>query len=378
MLAGSGSKDFVARISQALGDAGRRGIHVTAGAGTCDMEMQELSLRASEDGGASAGGPRHLEGKPRAVDPGESDGVSRLCYFLDGVQATHEVGRIGPVPIVATTVAAAIVNRCDRRFSRMPFEVPPAMVRAIILPLGVDEKVDAFHGLLAREGLAALGHEEVMEASDLVLDSTEYAPLVDPADYVGMKAMAYGRARSLRERLEGEMLRQWEGDDRALEDELGWIAVDGQLRDIREANRRVVGIIKTVARPEFRGEEVGVLLDLEAGKRTTSFVPGWQTNLGPVEQRTSWYLRMWPQQRGADALGSLMRIEASRDTRPEQVDEISRWVLAERAPLTKPDPRWPATIYPIHYVEKILKPHVQGSERAYSRLERQLASDGGS
>jgi hypothetical protein len=33
-------------------------------------------------------------------------------------------------------------------------------------------------------------------------------------------------------------------------------------------------------------------------------------------------------------------------------------------------------IYPIHYVEKILKPLVQGSERAYARLERQLASDG--
>jgi hypothetical protein len=33
-------------------------------------------------------------------------------------------------------------------------------------------------------------------------------------------------------------------------------------------------------------------------------------------------------------------------------------------------------IYPIHYVEKILKPLVRGSERAYSRLERQLAATG--
>ena len=63
-----------------------------------------------------------------------------------------------------------------------------------------------------------------------------------------------------------------------------------------------------------------------------------------------------------------------RDTQPETVDEISRWILAERAPLAKPDPRWPAMIYPIHYVEKILKPLVQGSERAYARLERQLAA----
>jgi hypothetical protein len=33
-------------------------------------------------------------------------------------------------------------------------------------------------------------------------------------------------------------------------------------------------------------------------------------------------------------------------------------------------------IYPIHHVEKVLKPLVQGSERAYSRLERQLAATG--
>jgi hypothetical protein len=31
-------------------------------------------------------------------------------------------------------------------------------------------------------------------------------------------------------------------------------------------------------------------------------------------------------------------------------------------------------IYPIHYVEKILKPLVQNSERAYSKLERHLAA----
>ena len=57
------------------------------------------------------------------------------------------------------------------------------------------------------------------------------------------------------------------------------------------------------------------------------------------------------------------------------MDEISRWVLAERAPLAKPDPRWPAMIYPIHYVERVLKPLVQNSERAYAKLERRLAID---
>ena len=172
------------------------------------------------------------------------------------------------------------------------------------------------------------------------------------------------------------MLREWEVDDRTLEDPDAWIAVDGQLQDLTESNRRAVGLIKSVARPEFVGRDVGMLLDLEPGMRTTSFVPDWQLRRSPGDHRTSWYLRVWPPQRGADALGSLMRVEAPRDTEPDRIDEISRWILAERAPLAKPDPRWPAMIYPIHYVEKILKPLVQGSERAYARLERQLASDG--
>ncbi len=188
-----------------------------------------------------------------------------------------------------------------------------------------------------------------------------------------MKALAFGRARTLRERLEGELLRRWELDDRVLDSE-DWIAVDGQLRETREATQRAVGLIKSVARPEFVGKDVEMLLDLEPGMRTTSFIPDWQLRHKPSEQRTSWYVRLWPPQRGADVLGSLMRIEAHRDILPEGVDEITRWILAERAPLAKPDPRWPTMIYPIHYIEKILKPLVQGSGRAYSRLERQLAA----
>jgi hypothetical protein len=258
----------------------------------------------------------------------------------------------------------------------MPLESPPALVQAMILPRSTgDTRVEAFWQLLLEAGFSELGPEEVPSSPHLVLDSAEYMAEAGPSDYVGMKESARVRVRALRERLEGGMLRRWEGDDRVLDSE-DWIAVDGQLKDLRESNRRAIGLIKSVARPEFVGKDVGMLLDLEPGMRTTSFVPDWQLRRDQSEQRTSWYLRMWPQQRGADALGSLMRIEAHRDTPPESVDEISCWILAERAPLAKPDPRWPAMIYPIHYVEKILKPLVQGSERAYSRLERQLATTG--
>jgi hypothetical protein len=377
MLAGNASEDFVAKISQALSGASRRGIHVTAGAGSCDLESQQFAKRPAEDeeGRMPPGRPHHLEEPPGPRELGDHDGTSRLCYFLDGVQSSREIGRIEMVPVVVATVAAAIINRCDRRFTRMPLESPPVVVQAVILPRSAgDEKVEAFWDLLLAAGFSELATDEVPSSPHLVLDSAEYAA-TDPSDYVGMRESARVRVRALRERLEGGMLRRWEGDDRVLSSD-DWIAVDGQLRDIRESNRRAIGLIKSVARPEFVGKDVGMLLDLEPGMRTTSFVPDWQLRRDQSERRTSWYLRMWPPQRGADALGSLMRIEAPRDTGPAMVDEISRWVLAERAPLAKPDPRWPAMIYPIHYVEKILKPLVGGSERTYARLERQLASDG--
>jgi hypothetical protein len=377
MLMGSTANDFVAKISKALTEAERKGVYVTAGAGSCDLEAQQFSSHTTEEEPIPTGRPHHLEEPPGPRDLGAHDGTSQLCYFLDGAQSSREIGRIEMAPVIVATVAATIVNRCDRRFSRMPLKSPPVVVQAVILPRSAgDSKVEAFWEVLLEAGFSKLGPDETPSSPHLVLDSAEYMAEADLSDYVGMRERARVRVRALRERLEGGMLREWELADRTLEDPDAWIAVDGQLKDIRESNWRTIGLIKSVARPEFVGKDVGMLLDLRPGMRTTSFVPDWQLRRDPSERRTSWYLRMWPPQRGADALGSLMRVEAPRDTAPEMVDEISRWILAERAPLAKPDPRWPAMIYPIHYVEKILKPLVQGSERAYARLERQLATNG--
>ena len=81
MLAGSASKDFVTKMSQALEDAGRKGIHVTAGAGTVHLEGQQFAHRPVEDeeDGAPQGRPFHLEEPPGPRNIGRSDGISRLC-----------------------------------------------------------------------------------------------------------------------------------------------------------------------------------------------------------------------------------------------------------------------------------------------------------
>lgn len=368
---------FSTRIAEALQRAGERGVRIAVGPAGVDLETQILRQRVLEGDTVTAEGPYHLEQPAGCIDPGMPDGTSSLRYFLDGVQTTREIGRIGAAPIHITTVAAAIVHRRGRRFSRLDLENPPTVVRAVILPRGIHNgQVEEFYISLLQAGLSELGHDEAPAYPDLVLDSTQYVdptgntPAVDPSDYIGMQKIAFNRVRSLRERLEAELLHQWEtAGDVAGED---WIAVDGQLR---AQTPQALGLIKTVANPVFKGDEVNMLLDLKPGLRTTSFIPDWQFKRNLHDQQTSWYLRMWPPQPGTSPLSSLMRIEAPRGISPEQVNEISRWVLAERAPIAKPDPRWAAMIYPIYYVEKVLKPLIYGSgQRDYLRLQRQIVT----
>src|SRR5215210_1120877 len=111
MLMGSTPNDFVAKISKALTEAERKGVYVTAGAGSCDLEAQQFGRYPSdEEEQAPLGRPYHLETPPGPRGLGDHDGTSRLCYFLDGVQSSREIGRLEMVPVIAATVAAAIVN----------------------------------------------------------------------------------------------------------------------------------------------------------------------------------------------------------------------------------------------------------------------------
>ena len=149
----------------------------------------------------------------------------------------------------------------------------------------------------------------------------------------------------------------------------------------RSDETRAVGLVKSSTRPFLRGDETKMLLDLKPGHRTTAFVPPWRAERADAghteEERASWYVRMWPPGstgEGSDATSGLVRVEAASDAgwSPEQYDEISRWILSERAPLAKPDPRWPSMIHPVQYVEKILKPLVNGGRRSQARIDRLL------
>ena len=70
---------------------------------------------------------------------------------------------------------------------------------------------------------------------------------------------------------------------------------------------------------------------------------------------------------GAAALAAPLSSRGGRLLRPQRVecyagtgsvaraDEVSGWLLQERAPLSTPDGRWDRLLYPIHRVEELLR-----------------------
>jgi hypothetical protein len=383
MTEGSKANEFVDVLGEAFREASKGGVKFTAGGS--DLEWERFNSHPfdeNEEGRKDSLDP--FENSPViARDPGSPEGFSRLEYFLDGVQATEEIGRIGTVPVVVTTVAACVVRREDRRIRRFDIEGVPPLLRAIILPHNAnDPGANALYEAVQNAGLPLVERDgEAISAgsADILVDSTYHEPYVDPSDYSGLKQRAYRRASSLRDSLEEELLYRWS----EMETGDAWIAVDGQLPlPVKNA----VGLIKNARRLFFGGEEARMLLDLEAGERTTAFVPPWRAERRDAgrteEERASWYVRLWPadaKAEGVDATGGLVRVESivPGTTNAENTpvfDEVSRWILAERAPLAKPDPRWPSMVYPIGYVENILKPTIHGNRRARLRLEREIAS----
>jgi hypothetical protein len=62
----------------------------------------------------------------------------------------------------------------------------------------------------------------------------------------------------------------------------------------------------------------------------------------------------------------LIRVEAPHDvTGTQHINALSAWLLAERSPRPTADARWDTLLYPVHYLEQILKNHVAGTTRGW-------------
>lgn len=268
----------------------------------------------------------------RAIDLEGAAAPPPRVAFLDGIQRYAVEGHLGIAPVVRGYVAAAVLKREGDRLRA----VTSADEEFLVVPLS----------RLSAEQRAAL------RAVTLTLydssDGERSHPIVD----VQLAATLVERRR---EALERRLATAY------LEDEPGeWLVVDGSLAALvgeeRLDTRGLLGLIKSHDTQFLDGPDLEVALTLPAGHRTSVFARA----VGERERVYTWYLRLWPWEEH-DLLYGLVRIErAPTDQAVAEASAVSRWLLAERAPLAAPDERWDRLIYPVRQVEAYLQSHMGG------------------
>lgn len=240
--------------------------------------------------------------------------------FLDGVQRSEIVAYAGAQPLVLAEIAAAVRERRGRRLRT-----------AVHLRRRL---------LVGREAALATAGAGLGDCEPLVL--ADDGP-VHPVRDLTATTRQIDRARGNLELQAGDRFRA--GSD-------GWLIVDGSLgvSPAWAGDARMVGVVKSHATLPFEGEALERYLRLAPGSRSSVFAPAG--SIAPVH---AWALRLWPWE-GRDLLHGLVRIEvAPGSAAPDAADRLSRRLLAERVPLSAPDPRWDRLLYGIHAVEQYLR-----------------------
>jgi hypothetical protein len=300
------------------------------------------ALRALRDSGVRAGPAGQLlehlrtpDDAPRleAATPIEGDrvrvrAVSRepvvgFRGFLDGIQRSQVLAHHGTVPLVHGAVASAVRVRDGRRMRTWE---APIISQALYAPLAALDP--AFAAALA----------ERVEVRDTGVDALRH-----PQEFTARALTAVQRER---ERAEIALATAWV--TRASEP----LLVDGGISGAGEAARHplAVGVVKSHRTLYVEGDSLPLVLGLREGERTTAVELSSPRRV-PV---ASWYLRL----RGAGERSpffGLVRVEVARAGElTDRADLVSRWLLAERTPVSLPDPRWDVMVYGIRECEQYL------------------------
>ena len=265
---------------------------------------------------------RLVEGLPiggRAV--GVAEPWPGRVAFLDGIQQYEVMAYAGASPLVVAEIAAAVMERRDRQL-----RVARVTRRRLVL---------ARPSVLADLGDTLTEH--------VAIELPEVGPSHPVRDY----QLARRAIDAARGRLEVEVGSGYRRESDA------WMIVDGSLSESPNWSNdpRMIGVVKSHATLPFSGEALEQYLRLPQGWRSPVFEPAGR-QLAPVY---SWALRLWPWE-GEDLLHGLIRVETAASAATlENADRLSRWLLAERTPVSTPDPRWDRLLYGIHAVEQYLR-----------------------
>jgi hypothetical protein len=258
--------------------------------------------------------------------------------FLDGAQKVQVIARSGGMPIVLGTVSAAVRIRINRRLTTWGHQ-PPRVERKIYLPVKyLPDLGDIGGGASAGTG------------SDLDLVDTSKAdrngeyPSQHPAVLLERAVRSVDQQREM---LEDKLAEAWCARGEAP------LYIDGGISRSQSvaASSCAIGVIKSHRTLYVEGDALRIVLALEKGERSSIFRVSPRSRSAVL----SWYLRLRNPD-GRDAMWGLVRVEMSECDKPaERAEEISRWVIAETAPLSLPDGRWDKMAYGVRDCEEFLR-----------------------
>lgn len=292
-----------------------------------------------------------------------------VSAFLDGIQRSRVVGHLAGSPLIFGTVAAVVRRRVDRRLTTWREPRIHGSLYGSRSQLGEPEwqrLQDA--GVPVIDIVARESGRPSIPGDGLPRDGRP--PDILPRDMIPPHPMAV-RARALelvaleRELLERQLAAEWCRSERE------WLWIDGGISGNVAVDETACafGVVKSHTTLYGDGPAVRAVLGLRTGERSALFLAGHR----PRRAVASWYLRLRESADG-DPLHGLVRVELAppaaisdaiaNEREPaqeplralsQQAATLSGWILAERAPVSRPDPRWDTLTYGVHACEEFLK-----------------------
>lgn len=309
---------------------------LASGLGDASAMQTPRPLETSERGAWDAPSVRPaevLEGSRFAAHGVAGDATTKFDAFLDGTQLALVAWWVGGIPIVHGAVGAAIRIRRDRRLTTWQ---TPIVRRAAYAPKALVPKKVA----------------RVLSAADVPLVDTMSERDRDTSHPFGLQDLAYRAVQRDRERAERELAARWAASER------GMLYVDGGIAPESGSAiaSSVVGVVKSHQHLYLPVDGIDVVLGLRPGERSSVVRVDGQSRASVA----SWYLRS-RDSAGHDPFWGLVRVEVSLDADAtpaaltKRADDVSRWILAERLPLSVPDLRWDRMAYGIRDTEEYLR-----------------------
>jgi hypothetical protein len=276
-----------------------------------------------------------VEGSRLEAVPVSEEAVVGFDAFLDGAQRSHVVDYADTIPIVGGRISAVIRKRVERRMTTWPDGY-----RA-------DSRLYAPLQLLGRET-----SQRFLEVGLALRDTLK--PNEETSGHpLELLRSAVDAVKRDRERLEQELAEAWAANMTSP------LFVDGLLPAGPQASQSpwCIGVVKTHHTIYTPGDSLSVILGMREGERSRVFMV--ERAWGP--RVLSWYLRL-REPPSADPFMGLVRVEVARTSTVEtsaaiarRAEEVSQWILAERAPLALPDERWDRMVYGIRDCEEYLR-----------------------